>query len=71
MQKRLFKLLFLGMVASCTTGSLDAEDRVVGRGSPPLPQAISLQAAIDYAIEHSFAVLQAKELIQEQYGLHL
>ena len=71
MQKRLFKLLFLGMVASCATGSLDAEDRVVGRGSPPLPQAISLQAAIDYAIEHSFAVLQAKERIQEQYGLHL
>jgi outer membrane protein TolC len=71
MQKRLFKLLFLGMVASCATGFLDAEDRVVGRGSTPLPQAISLQAAIDYAIEHSFAVLQAKERIQEQYGLYL
>jgi len=71
MQKRLFKWLFLGMVASFATGSLDAEDRVVSRGSTSLPQAISLQVAIDYAIEHSFAVLQAKERIQEQYGLHL
>ena len=71
MQKRLFKLLFLGIVVWCATGSLDAEDRLVDQGSPPLPQAISLQAAIDYAMEHSFAVLQAKERIQEQYGLHL
>jgi outer membrane protein TolC len=35
----------------------------------PIPDEITLETAIDYALEHSFTILQAKERIEEQYGL--
>lgn len=37
----------------------------------PLPEDISLPFTLDYALEHSFAILQAKQRIQEQYGVEL
>jgi TolC family type I secretion outer membrane protein len=37
----------------------------------PIPDEITLETAIDYALDHSFTILQAKERIEEQYGLIL
>lgn len=38
---------------------------------PPLPEKISMEIAVDYALEHSFAILQAKQRIEGQYGVEL
>ena len=37
----------------------------------PIPEDVTLEMAIDYALQNSFDVLQAKERIEEQYGLIL
>jgi TolC family type I secretion outer membrane protein len=37
----------------------------------PIPENVTLEDAIDYALQNSFAVLQAKERIEEQYGMIL
>ncbi|ADE53185.1 TolC family protein [Coraliomargarita akajimensis] len=35
----------------------------------PIPEEVYLQDAIDFALENSLSILQAKERIEEQYGL--
>ena len=37
----------------------------------PIPENVTLEAAMDYALQNSFTVLQAKERIEEQNGLIL
>ncbi len=71
MQKFLLKGFLIASLLLGTALYLKAADRVSMRVPPPLPDEISLETAIDYALENSFAVLQAKERIEEQYGLHL
>lgn len=62
-----FMILLLLLAAQ----TVSAVDRVPMRVAPPLPDEISLEYALGYALEHSFAILQAKERIEEQYGVDL
>lgn len=58
---------FIGLVLTAS-----GEERVVEQPvSSALPDVLSLEFAIEYALDHSFAILQAKERIEEQYGLVL
>jgi outer membrane protein TolC len=36
---------------------------------PPVPDTLDLETAVKYALEHSYAILQARERIREQEGL--
>lgn len=48
---------------------LSAEPYEVHPDAPDLPAEVDLKTALDYALEHNFALLQAKERIREQHGL--
>lgn len=72
MQTFLLRVFLISSISLCAAMYTRAAGRPMARpGPPPLPQAISLETAIDYALENSFAILQAKERIEEQYGLVL
>ena len=72
MQKCLLRIFLITSIALFVAMAASAASRPMSRPAPPpLPEEISLAVAIDYALENSFAILQAKERIQEQYGLVL
>jgi outer membrane protein len=50
------------LAASTTTSSSAAE-------SPAVPDTLDLETAVKYAVEHNFAIRQARERIREQEGL--
>jgi TolC family type I secretion outer membrane protein len=69
--KRIYFLTTILLAATSTVSALNgASTRASAVAEPmPIPDEITLDAALDYALEHSFTILQAKERIEEQYGL--
>ena len=58
-------LLLLGSVSSLVAVDQNASGQV------PSPDEVSLEMAMDYALQNSLTILRAKERIKEQYGLTL
>lgn len=64
--------LSIVFLSGLLAGSLQAEDLSDAPvNPPPLPDEVSLQLAIDYALTNSLPLLQAKERLQEELGLML
>ncbi|HEY0967602.1 MAG TPA: TolC family protein [Opitutaceae bacterium] len=63
MKLRSFSVLLLALAGS-TFASAQGAPAVA-----PLPAQLDLRAAINYAVEHNYSILQARERIREQEGL--
>jgi len=62
--KRCSPILLLLAVAGSVLGSAQSAP-----AAAPLPAQLDLRAAVNYAIEHNYSILQARERIREQEGL--
>ena len=69
--KRIYLLttMFFAAVSVASAAASDSAMAVQSDDPMPIPDEITLEAALDYALDHSFTILQAKERIEEQYGL--
>lgn len=69
--KRIYLLttMFFAAATAASAVSSDRRMTLAAEDPMPIPDEITLEAALDYALEHSFTILQAKERIEEQYGL--
>lgn len=61
----LYSLICLHLAVSCVLADVHAERP----DAPDIPDVITLDVALDYALQNSFEILQARERIEEQYGM--